>query len=124
MACSLVLAQDAPHQLGGAGPIPSPGHRPQRNDALTGVNPRSIMKLCRQPTTNDIATLRQRLFRLLWSSMTLSNSTIKILERLTIQLAPPEHEDIADLTDRLHEAFNAYSFLTRSTLWQDIEDAE
>lgn len=74
--------------------------------------------------TQTVATLRQRLFRVLWSSIALQQSTIKILERLTINFAPPEPEDVADLTDRLHETFNAYSFLTRSGLWHDLDDDE
>jgi len=69
----------------------------------------------------DLATLRSRLFRLLWSALALENSTIKILERTTLLCVPPEAEDIADLVDRLHEAFNAYSFLTRCIAWQDDE---
>jgi len=73
----------------------------------------------------DVAALRQRLFRILWSALALENSTIKILERTTLHCVPPEAEDVAELTDRLHELFNSYSFLTRTTIWQDAcDDAE
>jgi len=72
----------------------------------------------------DLAALRQRLFRLLWSALALENSTIKILERTTLLCVPPEATDVADLTDRLHEAFNAYSFITRLPIWHDADDNE
>jgi len=71
--------------------------------------------------TADLAALRQRLFRVFWSAMSLEQSTIKILERTTLHSVPPDLEDIADLTDRLHETFNAFTFLQRITLWQDTE---
>ncbi len=70
----------------------------------------------------DLACVRQRLFRILWSAVALEQSTIKILERTTLHSAPPEPEDVADLTDRLHETFNAYSFLTRCNGWHDLDD--
>ena len=76
----------------------------------------------RNESIQDTAALRQRLFRILWGAIALEQSTIKILERATLHCAPPEAEDAADLTDRLHELFNAYSFLTRIKIWQDIED--
>ena len=72
----------------------------------------------------DYACLTQRLHRLLWSSLALQDSTIKILERLTLQREPPEPIDVASLTDRLHEVFNAYSFLTRCNGWHDIDDEQ
>lgn len=72
----------------------------------------------------EIGFLRQRLFGLMWSTMTLTQSTIKILERLTLYRALPEAEDVASLTDNLHNAFNAYTFITRSQVWQDIDDNE
>ncbi len=72
--------------------------------------------------TQEVAVLRQRLWRLIWSSLALEQSTIKILERLSLHLAPPEEADVADVTDRLHEVFNAYSFLTRTTLWHELDD--
>jgi len=70
----------------------------------------------------DFGCVNQRLLRVLWSSITLTQSTIKILERITLHRAPPEPVDVADLTDRLHEVFNAYSFLTRCTGWHDLDD--
>ena len=76
----------------------------------------------RNETTQDTAALNQRLFRILWGAMALEQSTIKILERATLHGAPPEAEDAADLTDRLHELFNAYSFLTRIKIWQEIDN--
>lgn len=69
----------------------------------------------------DVAALRQRLFRLEASSSALSQTTIKILERLTITLVTPEPEDVAGLVDRLHDVFNEYAHLTRCTLWHDAE---
>ncbi len=72
----------------------------------------------------NLAALRGRLFRLLWSALALENSTIKILERTTLHCEPPEAADVADLTDRLHEAFNAYSFLTRLPEWHDLDDVD
>lgn len=71
----------------------------------------------------DIAALRQRLFRLIWSSIALQQSTIKILERLTIHLAPPESVDVAETKDRLAEIFNSYAYLTKVILW-DEDDQE
>ncbi len=71
----------------------------------------------------DMATLNARLYGLLWTAMELSKATIKIQERLAQHRIPPEPVDRAFVIDRLHEVCNAYSFLTRSTLWQDdIED--
>ncbi len=75
-------------------------------------------------TYEELACLRQRLYRVMWSSMALTQSTIKILESVTIHLTQPSHGDVADVTDRLHEVFNSYSFLTRVTLWQEIDDDE
>jgi len=72
--------------------------------------------------TTNLACVRQRLFRLLWSATSLEQSTIKILERITLHSALPESVDVADLTDRLHETFNAYSFLTRCNGWLDLDD--
>jgi len=72
----------------------------------------------------NLAALRGRLFRLLWSALALENSTIKILERTTLHCVPPEAIDIADLTDRLHEAFNAFTFLQRLPIWHEHEDLE
>ena len=72
----------------------------------------------------DLACVTQRLLRLLWSAMALQQSTIKILERITLHSEPPEPVDVADLTDRLHETFNAYSFLTRCNGWHDLDDDE
>ena len=72
----------------------------------------------------DLPCLRQRLLRLLWSAMALQQSTIKILERITLHNEPPEPVGVADLTDRLHETFNAYSFLTRCNGWHDIDEDE
>jgi len=69
----------------------------------------------------DVAALRNRLFSLVWCARSLSQTTIKILERLTITLVPPEPEDVAGLVDRLHDVFNQYAHLTRCTLWQDAE---
>ncbi len=74
--------------------------------------------------STDIACVRQRLMRVLWSTLALQQSTIKILERITILGVAPDHEDVADLTDRLHESFNAYSFLTRCNGWHDLDDDE
>ena len=76
----------------------------------------------RNEQTQDTGALVQRLYRILWGAMALEQSTIKILERATLHLAPPEPVDAADLTDRLHELFNAYSFLTRVKLWQDVDN--
>ncbi len=70
----------------------------------------------------DLACVNQRLLRVLWSAMALQQSTIKILERITLHRAPPEHEDVADITDRLNEVFNSYSFLTRCNGWHDLDD--
>lgn len=70
----------------------------------------------------DLACVNQRLLRILWSAMALQQSTIKILERITLLHEPPEPVDVADLTDRLHETFNAYSFLTRCNGWHDLDD--
>lgn len=81
-----------------------------------------VQKVYKTCSTQEIATLRQRLFRILWSAFALEQTTIKILERLTMLRTLPEDEDVADLTDRLHETFNAYTFLTRSQAWHDIED--
>lgn len=101
-----------------------PDLHPNVTTALTGVNPRSIMEIKLEETV-DVAALRQRLYRLLWSSMALTQSTTKVLERITVFRVLPEDEDVADLTDRLHETFNAYSFITRCKLWQDVdEDSE
>ena len=72
----------------------------------------------------DFGCLRQRLFRILWSAMALEQSTIKILERITQLHEQPEPVDVADLTDRLHETFNAYSFLTRCNGWHDLDDEQ
>ena len=72
----------------------------------------------------DNGCLAQRLHRLLWSTISLEQSTIKILERLTLLRTPPELEDVAELCDRLHETFNAYSFLTRCNGWHDLDDEE
>ena len=62
--------------------------------------------------------------RVLWSTLALNQSTIKILERITVLEVDPDHEDVADLTDRLHEVFNAYSFLTRCNGWHDLDDEQ
>ncbi len=70
----------------------------------------------------DLACVTQRLLRLLWGALALEQSTIKILERTTLHREPPEPVDVAGLTDRLHEVFNAYSFLTRCNGWPDFED--
>ncbi len=72
----------------------------------------------------DIACITQRLMRVLWSSLAITQSTIKILERITILNIAPEHEDVADMTDRLSETFNAYSFLTRCNGWHDLDEDE
>ena len=72
----------------------------------------------------DLACVTQRLMRLMRATMQLEQSTIKILERTTLQLAAPELIDVADVTDRLHEVFNAYSFLTRCNGWHDIDDSD
>ncbi len=69
----------------------------------------------------SLPALRQRLFRLLWGAMALEQSTIKILERITLHNEPPAPEDVADVTDRLHELFNTFSFLTRIPTWHDDE---
>ena len=76
----------------------------------------------RYTENQDLAALRQRLFRLLWSAMTLEQSTIKILERTTLYRERPEPADIADVTDRLHEVFNAFQQATKVTLWHDFDD--
>ena len=78
----------------------------------------------REMETQAKAAMKQRLLRLLWSSFALQQSTIKILEKLTLEIAPPERADVADLTDRLHEVFNAYSFLTRCNGWHDLDDEQ
>ena len=70
----------------------------------------------------DLAAMVQRLYRILWGAIALEQSTIKILERATLHCEAPESADAADLTDRLHEVFNAYSFLTRISLWHDADD--
>ena len=60
----------------------------------------------------------------MYASLALEQSTIKILERTTLHRLEPELEDVADLTDRLHEVFNAYSFLTKCNGWHDLDDDE
>ncbi len=72
----------------------------------------------------DLPCLTQRLLRILHGCIALEQSTIKILERITLHLAAPEPVDVADLTDRLHEVFNAYSFLTRCNGWHDLDDSD
>jgi len=71
---------------------------------------------------DNMPALRQRLWRLLWSATALEQSTIKILERTSLHNEPPEPVDVADLTDRLHEVFYAFTFLTRVPTWHDIDD--
>lgn len=70
----------------------------------------------------DTACIRQRLWRVLRSSIALEASVIACLERLTVIQVAMDHEDVADVTDRLHEVFNSYSFLTRCNGWHDIDD--
>ncbi len=70
----------------------------------------------------DLVCVTQRLMRIMYGCIALEQSTIKILERTTLHLAVPEHADVADLTDRLHEVFNAYSFLTRCNGWHDLDE--
>lgn len=70
----------------------------------------------------DLSALNQRLFRILWSAMTLEQSTIKILERTTLHHERPEPADIADLTDRIHEIFNAFQQCTKVTLWHELDE--
>ncbi len=70
----------------------------------------------------DLACVTQRLLRLLYATLALEQSTIKILERTTLHREVPEPVDVASLTDRLHEVFNAYSFLTRCNGWHDLDD--
>jgi len=72
----------------------------------------------------DLSALNQRLWRILESAMALENSTIKILERTTIHLEKPEPADIADITDRVHECFNAFQQATKVALWHDLDDEE
>lgn len=70
----------------------------------------------------DVACLRQRLWRVLNANLALEASVIACLSRLTVLEQTPDLEDVADLTDRLHEVFNAYSFLTRCNGWHDVDD--
>lgn len=70
----------------------------------------------------DLAALNQRLFRILQSALALENSTIKILERTTLFCERPDPADIADITDRVHECFNAFQQATKVTLWHDFDD--
>ena len=90
----------------------TPAAVPNVTTPLTGVNPRSKMSRYKDRCEN-LAALNQRLWRLLQAAILLEQSTIKILERASLHRAPPEVTDVADLTDRLHEVFNAYTFLTR-----------
>jgi len=76
----------------------------------------------RYTENQDLAALRQRLFRILWSALALENSTIKILERTTLNRERPEPADVADLTDRIHEVFTAFQRCTKVTLWHDFDD--
>jgi len=75
-------------------------------------------------TIADFNCIRQRLFRILEASISLQTSVIACLSRLTVLEKAPDHEDVADITDRLHEVFNAYSFLTRCNGWHDLDDEE
>ncbi len=75
-------------------------------------------------TQPDLACVTQRLLRVMHGTIALEQSTIKILERTTLHLAAPNLADVADLTDRLHEVFNAYSFLTRCNGWHDLDDED
>ena len=70
----------------------------------------------------DISCVKQRLFRVLLACISLEQSSIQVLERITLLGLTPELEDVASLTDRLHEVFNAYSFLTRCNGWHDVDD--
>ncbi len=70
----------------------------------------------------DLAALQQRLFRVLWSALALENSTIKILERTSLFRERPDPADIADVTDRIHECFNAFQQCTKVKLWHDFDD--
>jgi len=70
----------------------------------------------------ELGALKQRLFRLLWATITLEQSTIKILERTSLYVALPEPADVADLTDRIHEAFNAFAQLRKTSIWLDVDD--
>lgn len=70
----------------------------------------------------DVACLRQRLFRVVFASVALEGKVIDVLSRLTVLNAPVTYADVAETTDRLHEIFNAYSFLTRCNGWHDLDE--
>jgi len=70
----------------------------------------------------DVACIRQRLFRVVFASVALEGKIIDVLSRLTVLQAPVSHADVAEVTDRLHEVFNAYSFLTRCNGWHGLDD--
>jgi len=71
---------------------------------------------------SDVACLRQRLLRLLDASLALSQKVSACIHRLTVLQTTLDCEDVANTTDRLHECFNAFSFLTRCNGWHDLDE--
>lgn len=78
------------------------------------------MKLYKKAT--DLPCIRQRLFRILEDTSALEASIIACLRRDIVLNGTYDHEDVANVQDRLHEVFNAYSFLTRCNGWHDLDD--
>ena len=78
----------------------------------------------RYTENQDLAALTQRIFWVLRAAISLEQSTIKILERTTLYHERPEPADIADVTDRIHEVFNAFQRCTKVTLWHSADDVD
>jgi len=80
-------------------------------------------EVCYVPTRNiqETATLVQRLFRLQAAAALLQERSSACIRRLVVLQSPLDREDVAGVTDRLHEVFHSFSFLTRSNGWHDAE---
>ncbi len=64
----------------------------------------------------------QRLWRVQDSAQNLHAEISSLLRKIVVLQCNVEHVDVASVTDRLHETFNAYSFLTRCNGWHDLDD--